>query len=479
MEKKYRLDEIEKITSNLENKIADHEIYWKNETTPFPVFKIPLSLLLFNPYNGRIASNIKTIEKHWAKTKEEHQEIDITNKEHQSIIKGFIWDSKVDSNKKTLVNLKERGQMLPATITRDGVLIDGNRRAMLLNKMQETYIKTIVLPVTLEEDPIAIQELEYEYQIAVDEKVDYNPIEKYIKANDLYNRYKSNGVNENKILNDLSKLNGFGKKNHSKVKELLDTYDLMTTYLTSIDAAGYLVLLDKKEDLFLTLRNWLTTFLHENGSNKESKKGFSGYDEIDVADLKDLSFDFIRAEIEGKSFRKIAQGNRGSHIFSVKTLWDDFRMEHLNIIKGGGFEFDTINLNSESYIEELKSMNKKFKAIFQAKFSKNLDDYVLQLGKKKWDEEPTQKLNEVTEILENNNIKRKLHTEPEKAYSQLQDVAKKSISLMNRKPIFQLKSILDLLMDVDIDFLDDSEVKEFEEVLTHINKLSYQLKKRL
>ena len=38
---------------------------------------------------------------------------------------------------------------------------------------------------------------------------------------------------------------------------------------------------------------------------------------------------------------------------------------------------------------------------------------------------------------------------------------------------------LKTLMDVDIDFLDDSEVKEFEEVLTHINKLSYQLKKRL
>ena len=473
MDKKCRLDEIEKITSNLENKIADHEIYWKNETKLFPVFKIPLSLLLFNPYNGRIASNIKTIEKHW------RQDIDITNQEHQSIIKNFIWESKIDSNKKTLANLKERGQMLPATITRDGVLIDGNRRAMLLNKMQETYIKTIVLPVTLEEDPIAIQELEYEYQIAVDEKVDYNPIEKYIKANDLYNRYKSIGVNENKILNDLSKLNGFGKKNHSKVKELLETYDLMIDYLKSIDAAGYLVLLDKKEDLFLSLRNWLTTFLHEDGSNKESKKGFSGYDEIDVADLQDLSFDFIRAEIEGKSFRKIAQGNSGSHIFSIKPLWNDFRREHLDIIKGGGFKFD-LKLNSENYIEELKSMNKKFKSIFQTKFSKNLEDYDFKVTQKKYDEEPTHKLDEVNEILENNNIKRKIHSDPEEAMSQLKEVAKKSISLMNRKPLLQLESILELLMDVDVDFLSDgSETNEFEKVLTDINKLSYQLKKKL
>ena len=253
----------------------------------------------------------------------------------------------------------------------------------------------------------------------------------------------------------------------------------MIAYLKSIDAAGYLVLLDKKEDLFLSLRNWLTTFLHEDGSNKESKKGFAGYDEIAVADLQDLSFDFIRAEIEGKSFRKIAQGNSGSHIFSIKPLWNDFRREHQNIIKGGGFEFD-LQLNSENYIEELKSMNKKFKSIFQTKFSKNLEDYDFKVTQKKYDEEPTHKLDEVNEILDNNNIKRKIHSDPEEAMSQLKEVAKKSISLMNRKPLLQLESILELLMDVDVDFLSDgSETNEFEKVLTDINKLSYQLKKKL
>lgn len=473
MDKIYRTTSIAKISSNLKNKVAEHEIYWKNQLQPFPVFKIPLSLLLFNPYNGRIASNVKTTEKHWG------SEIEITNQEHQKLIEKFIWESKVESNKKTLENLKERGQMLPATITRDGVLIDGNRRAMLLNKMNETYIKTIVLPVTLEEDPIAIQELEYEYQIAVDEKVDYNPIEKYIKANDLYNRYKLNGVSEDKILTDLSKLNGFGKKNHSKVKNLLGTYDLMIEYLKSIGADGYLVLLDKKEDLFLSLMNWLTTFLDEDGSNRESKKGFDGYDEFDVADLKVLSFDFIRCEIEGKLFRKIAQGNRGSHIFSIRQLWKAFWEEHSEIIREGGFRFE-LDSKSHNYIEELKAKNKNFKSIYNSKLAKNLEKYDLKLQQKKYDEEPTKKLDDVNEILENNNIRRKIHTEPDKTLDQLKDVAKKSINLMNRKPLSQIESILDILMDIDINYLeDDKEVKEFEKVLTEINKLTFQIKKML
>lgn len=472
MDRQSRINEIDKISSNVGNKIAEIEIYWRNNLIPFPVFKVPLSLLLFNPYNGRIASSVKTLEKHW------DSKIEITNPEHQSLIEKFIWDSKVGDNKKTLANLKERGQMLPATITKDGVLIDGNRRAMLLNKLNESYIKTIILPVTLEEDPIAIQELEYEYQIAVDEKVDYNPIEKYIKANDLYTRYKSIGTNENKILNDLSKLNGFGTKSHSKVKELLDTYNLMVDYLKDIGADGYLVLLEKKEDLFLNLRSWLATFINEDGSNKESKKGFDGYDEFDVAELKRLCFDYIRTQVEGKKFRVIAQGNHGNHIFSVKSLWEGFKNKHSEIIRNGGFNFNLDN-GSENYIEELKSINQEFKAVYELPLLNNLEEYELRLKQKRYSDEPTQKLDNVKTILDDNNIKRKLHSEPEKTVDQLKEVAKKSIELIRSKPLDQINIILEQLMDIETDFLKEYEVEEFEKVLTDINKLSYQIKKKL
>jgi len=46
----------------------------------------------------------------------------------------------------------------PPLITKDGVIIDGNRRAMLLNRIDRLgTFKAIVLPVTLEENPIEIE----------------------------------------------------------------------------------------------------------------------------------------------------------------------------------------------------------------------------------------------------------------------------------------------------------------------------------
>lgn len=473
MQNTERIAEIEKISSNLSDKVAEIEIFWKNELKSFPVFKVPLSLLLFNPYNGRIASSIKTFEKH------KNRKILINNDEDQSHIETLIWESKEASNKKTLQNLKERGQMIPATITKDGVLIDGNRRAMLLNRLQESYIKTIVLPVTLEEDPIAIQELEYEYQIAVDEKVDYNPIEKYIKAKDLYDRYRNKGVGENKILSDLARLNGKSPKNHSYVKELLDTYDLMTDYLKSIGSEGYLVLLEKKEDLFLTLRNWQSIFLEDDGSNKESRKGFEGYDEVDVADLKDLSFDFIRAEVEGKSFRRIASGNSGNHIFSIKSLWDSFRSKHIEIVKNGDFDF-RLDENSSTYIEDLKSKNKKFISTYKTLFEENLENYVFKLDEKKYSDEPNQKLDKFIDLLDKNEIKKKIHSrDSQETIQQLKEVNRKTSDNLKTKPLEQLNSILDQLINVETDFINENEIVEFEEKLNQINKLIFQLKKKL
>ena len=126
----------------------------------------------------------------------------------------------------------------------------------------------------------------------------------------------------------------------------------------------------------------------------------------------------------------------------------------------------------------MKANNKNFKSIYNTKLTENLEKYDLKLKQKKYDDEPTKKLDDVNEILENNNIKRKIHDE--KTLDQLKDVAKKSISLMNSKPLSQIESILDILIDVDINYLkDDNEVKQFEEVLKEINKLTFQIKKML
>jgi len=472
MIKEQRVSKISSLILNTSNKIGEVEIHWKKQLTSFPVFKIPLTYLLFNPYNGRIASQIKTIEKHRGNI------IDISDKEDQELIKKLIWHSKVDKNKKTLNNLKEKGQLIHATITKDGVLIDGNRRGMLLSKLQETYIKAIVLPVTLEEDPISIQELEYEYQIAVDEKLDYNPIEKYIKVKDLYDRYKLSGVDNNKIFSDLAKLNGFKKTEHKKVELLLSVYDLMVDYLKSINAEGYLVLLEKKEDLFLTLNSWMSTFLNSNGSNKESKKGFEGYDENDVLDLKELCFDYIQAEFEGKKFREIASGNRGSHLFSNKHIWSQFYKKHIEIIKNN-YEANFINSNSETYVEELKSRSVSFKKNHSKKFLDNLNNFKYSLDKKIYEEEPVKNISQIQGVLTDHNIRSKIKTD-KRVVNELKEVSYKISELLSVQPLIQLENVKNTILNIDVDYLIVEDDKEnFKNLLSEVNKLLFKIKKSL
>ena len=92
----------------------------------------------------------------------------------------------------------KNGQQRYGIVTADGIIIDGNRRAMLLNRLFNTheklgftyaqvehcrYFLAIILPDDAEERDI--QQLETIYQMGEDDKLDYNPIEKYLKCKEL------------------------------------------------------------------------------------------------------------------------------------------------------------------------------------------------------------------------------------------------------------------------------------------------------
>ena len=106
----------------------------------------------------------------------------------KAIIEKFLYDSKVDRNKTTMESLLKNGQQRYGIVTSDGTIVDGNRRAMLLNRLfykreelgysyEEVekckYFLAIILPDDAEEKDI--QQLETIYQLGVDYKLDYNP----------------------------------------------------------------------------------------------------------------------------------------------------------------------------------------------------------------------------------------------------------------------------------------------------------------
>src|SRR3546814_19267808 len=54
------------------------------------------------------------------------------------LIEELLWQSAVPRNKATLLDLKDKGQQRPGIVSLDGVIIDGNRRAMLLRRQETT-----------------------------------------------------------------------------------------------------------------------------------------------------------------------------------------------------------------------------------------------------------------------------------------------------------------------------------------------------
>ncbi len=84
--------------------------------------------LVYNPYNGRIGSVVKSYER-------QNHQLNPEDPGDKKIIEKFLWDSKPEANKKTRERLLKEHQQKHGIVTADGMIIDGNRRASLLNSI--------------------------------------------------------------------------------------------------------------------------------------------------------------------------------------------------------------------------------------------------------------------------------------------------------------------------------------------------------
>jgi hypothetical protein len=295
MNKETRIKKIQEVIErNKVNKdLLKQEIMWEDQLESKTVYKIPLDYLVYNKFNGRILSRTKSLEK-------QKHSIDVETDKGKAKIEQLLWESKEDRNKKTLSSISKFGQQRVGIITKDGIIIDGNRRAMLLNRIPEyDYFKAIILPVTLEENPIEIEKLETTYQMGEDEKLGYNPVEKYLKAKTILDKLKPT-VGEDEAIKRIS--DWMGEKT-SKVREYLGVMETMDEYLQTLEYDGIYTQLDGREDQFITLTNWISNYY-----DSESKKAGWAYSNLDVDALITIAYDYIRVKYEGKEFRLLAHG---------------------------------------------------------------------------------------------------------------------------------------------------------------------------
>ena len=296
-------------------------IMYHGKITTLNAYEIPLEYLVYNPYNGRIGSVVKSFER-------QNHQLNPEDANDKKIIENFLWESKEDANKKTKERLLKEHQQRHGIVTADGIIIDGNRRACLLNKIMEDatipfnnkshcqYFIAIILPE--DADKKEILALETTYQMGEDAKVDYNPIEKYLKCKDL----KDAGFTDDDIAEMMD-------CKPAEVRTMISVLKLMDEYLDEYGYSGIYTQLNKNEDSFLKLDAALKKY-------KSGVPSMWGYDpEADVADLKLIAFDYIRADFDQFNFRNIisapSKNKPASSFFSKQEVWRKFRDEHFRI----------------------------------------------------------------------------------------------------------------------------------------------------
>ncbi|MDD7794357.1 hypothetical protein [Clostridium sp. 'White wine YQ'] len=422
MEEKMRIEKLGEILSQQPH-MTGIRINYQGEIKVMNAYKIPLDYLIYNKYNGRIGTRVKSFEK-------EKYILDPENENHKAMIEEFLWLSKEDRNETTEKSLAKDGQQKYGIVTRNGIIIDGNRRASILNRIYRQknhkyndqqvehakYFIAVILPNNAEKKDIMA--LETRYQMGVDEKVDYNAIEKYLKCADLLD----NDFNIDEIADMM------GEK-VNKINEYLDMLELMNRYLDAYGYEGIYTRLEKREGQFVDLLRYLDSY--------QNHRAFTdwGYDDTDINDLESICFDYIRARYEGKQFRNIANVGKKEmkSIFSSEKVWNNFKEEHFKLVE---------NIEEDD-VDDIREENPD-------------EDISLLLEKRDLDWE-----NKVI-----GNFKGNLN----KSYRKVEDYQQ------SNKPEKLLQSALGTLEAINTD-VDNFTSSTVEDLVNQINSLTYEFKK--
>ncbi len=381
----------------------------------FDIYRVPLDLLLFNHLNDRFASRRREF------ISETGTDLKTDDLHSQKVIMDFIWESNPKRNDETLKDILKNKQQKYGVITRDGRIIDGNRRVRILKQIYYSkegtysnidkenfkYFEAIILPDDINDTDIQL--LETRLQMGEDEKVDYNAIEKYLKIDKL----KTLGMKYEDIAGLITSVES-GKK----AEEMQGIYKLMCDYLTYIGEEERFSLISKMEDHFIKL--YKTLSYYEKGTYNVSWNP----DDYDVLDLKTVAFNYIRVGYEGKAFRNIMGGQRDNKgVFSNKAVWQKFKEKHDKFVDDLEKKVKSKeNKNEFNNVEEKESF---YKEIAKIPFESYLKQGKEALDNKAASNEPKKLAEEALDKLDSIDIDFFIDNFDKSAYKFLQEIEKK------------------------------------------------------
>ncbi len=162
---------------------SSYPVHWREQERNLPLATVNLDLTLLNPHSHRIKAYIQSLEA------DEQNLIssDPFSTQAQEVIARVLAETE---GYPAIRNTIERdGQREPGIMTSDGVLVNGNTRAVALRELRRDYIKVLVLPD--KPTPQEIVELELRLQMQADIKQEYSLTGQLLLIEDLINAGRS------------------------------------------------------------------------------------------------------------------------------------------------------------------------------------------------------------------------------------------------------------------------------------------------
>lgn len=152
----------------------------KGKAEHLQVFRVPIKYLIYNIRNGRFAAELL------AKESQLKRKLDPAVANDAKIIQKLLLELNQTETEALQADLRDNGQLDPGVITRDGAVINGNRRMAILTALwDEThdprfeYLRVARLPKDVEEKDL--WRIEAGLQFAKEFRLDYSPINELLK----------------------------------------------------------------------------------------------------------------------------------------------------------------------------------------------------------------------------------------------------------------------------------------------------------
>jgi hypothetical protein len=267
------------------------------------IWEVPVKLLRFRKDNGRIASDVLSFERIHGVLKEDTDEA-------QKKIAEFLAKKDPEKTEDLYQSIKHTGQEQPAIITVDGFLINGNRRKLVLDKLDTDlkngdtfkFMRVIILPGKLDYDQGGpptlkeIEQIENRYQLQKDGKAEYYKFDRALSI-----RMKiEKGMSLEEQLHDDPTFAGLETKEFQKaVKEYENEYlkplECIDRYLENIDRPRlYDTISTGQSDREGRWQAFLDYSRFYEQMKDERKCNALGIKSTDVGKIEDIAFKIIR-----------------------------------------------------------------------------------------------------------------------------------------------------------------------------------------